>query len=66
MSVDEAFKQGLALVREAGLPAQGGDIQVLAAWFVFEKACKGKEFDPRFPEEAPLYAKWLILIAYSK
>lgn len=66
LTVDGAFKKGLALVREAGLPAKGSDIAALAAWMTFQKACKGKEHDERFPEQGPLYAKKLILTAYSR
>jgi len=66
MTTDEAFKKGLALVREAGLPAKGNDVAVLAAWNVFQKDAKGKECDERFPEQGPLHAKRLIILAYSK
>ncbi len=71
MTIDEAFKEGMRLVREAmNLPPdkdiKGNDIACLAAWSVFQKACKGKEHDERFAEQGPLYAKKLILTAYSK
>jgi hypothetical protein len=66
MDVESAFKAGLALVREAGLPARSGDIQVLAAYSVFVKAARGLEADPRFRTDGPVYAKRLILVAYSK
>jgi hypothetical protein len=66
MTIDEAFRAGLALVRKAGLPAKGSDIAVLAALRVFEKAAKGVQHDERFPEQGPLYARKLILIAYTK
>ncbi len=66
MTVDEAFKRGLQLVRDAGLPARGGDVAVLAAWNVFDRQCKGLEHDDRFPVQGPLQAKRLILIAYSR
>lgn len=71
MTVDEAFKEGMRLVREVmNLPPEkairGSDIACLAAYNVFVRRCRGKESDERFEADAPLYAKRIILEAYSK
>lgn len=66
MSIEQAFLAGLELVRAAGLDARGKDVAVLAAHAVFTRASRGLESDPRFPAQAPLYAKRLILTAYTK
>jgi hypothetical protein len=62
--IQEAFLAGLDLVRQAGFPAKGNHVQVIAASRVFETAARGKEHDERFPVEGPQYAKRLILLAY--
>ncbi|GDY10814.1 hypothetical protein LBMAG52_43020 [Planctomycetia bacterium] len=63
--VRQAFMQGLAAVRVAGLAAKGNDVAVLAAQIVFERRSVGKENDSRFPVEGPLYAERLILEAFA-
>lgn len=65
ISIDDVFLAGLALVREAGLPASGKDVAVLAAYRVFAKHAAGKEDNPQFAEQGPRYAKQLILQAYA-
>ena len=65
MTIEAAFLAGLASVRASGLPAKGNDVAVLAARAVFEKRARGKEFDDRFPTDGPLYARRVILDAYS-
>lgn len=65
LTVESAFKKGLKLVREAGLPAKGNDVPVLAAYNVFVRHCQGKETDERFDYQAPLHAKQLILTAFA-
>jgi hypothetical protein len=63
VSVDEAFKAGLASVRESGVRVDTKDIAVLATWSVFEKRARKVEFDPRFEADGPRYARLLILQA---
>lgn len=65
MTVEEAFLAGLAAVKAAGLKAKGTDIPVIAARNVFNKACFGKDTDPRFDEQGPQYAYKTILQAYA-
>lgn len=65
LTIDAAFKEGLRLVREAGLPLKGGELPLLAAWFIFEKKAELVFGDPRFDEQGPLFAKQLILRAFA-
>lgn len=66
MTVDEAFKAGLALVRDAGMNAKGNDMAVLVAHSRFQTECKRIDtMDERFPTQGPLHARKLILLAYS-
>jgi hypothetical protein len=65
LSPDQAFQAGLDRVRDAGIPAKGHDVAVLAAHRVFVANCEGKTVDPRFDEQAPGYAMTLILRAYA-
>jgi hypothetical protein len=63
MTVDQAFKVALKLVRDAGIAVQASEVPVLAAWNVFEKRSKGLEFDPRYVQDGPQFAQRLILEA---
>ncbi len=71
MTVDEAFKEGMRLAREAlGLPKgdldlKGTDIALLAANTLFNARAHDKTDHPDFPTQGPLYAKALILRAYA-
>lgn len=65
LTVDAAFREGLRLVREKGLPAKGTDVPVLAALKVFEARSRGKETDARFAVQGPQYACRLILEAFA-
>ncbi len=65
MTVEEAFRRGLELVREAGLPAKGTDRAVIAAETVFRKRATPVQADPRFPADGPIFAKKVILEAYA-
>lgn len=63
--VQEAFLEGLESVRALGIPAQGNDIAVIAAYRVFVgHANYAKQTDPRFDAQGPIYARTLILDAY--
>lgn len=72
MTIEEVFKEGLRLTREAmGLPKgnldiKGTDIPVLAAYTLFNARSKGKDTHPDFPTQGPQYAKLLILRAFAK
>jgi hypothetical protein len=62
MTIDEAFRAGMKLVREAGLPIKGTDAAVIVALRIFESDCRGKDTnDPRVAEQAPIHAKRLII-----
>lgn len=63
---EQAFKAGLELVRQDGIPAKGNDIAVLAAYNVFSRHAAGKECDPRFEAEGPQYARRLIIMAFAR
>jgi hypothetical protein len=71
MTIEEAFREGLRLTREAmGLPKvdidiKGTDIPLLAAYNLFNARAQGKETHEDFPTQGPLYAKALILRAYA-
>ena len=69
MSVADAFRAGLEQVRaafaERGFTLDGKPIEVLAAYNVFCKRCRGLEHDDRFAAQAPLFAKRCILDAYA-
>ncbi len=65
MTVDEAFRAGMQMARDKGMPISGSDVQIIAAMNTFERAARGKEFDPRFPEQGPQYAYRLIIFAYA-
>lgn len=66
MTIEDAFRAGLESVRASGLPAKGNDIPVLAAHSVFTTRANGKEHDPRFPTDGPVYARKLILEAFAR
>ena len=71
MTTEDAFKEGIRLVREAmGLPKgdldiKGTDVPVLAAYNVFVKRVKGVESHPDFEKQGPEFAKRLIIAAYA-
>jgi hypothetical protein len=65
MSIDQAFIAGLDSLRVKGFNPSSKSPQVLAAHSVFSKAAATVQFDPRFPEQGPIYASQLILKAYA-
>lgn len=70
MNAEEAFRAGLASVNEDlrrhGIgEVTGGCVPVLAAYFVFEKRARHPETDPRFPTDAPKFARRCILDALA-
>jgi hypothetical protein len=71
ITVEDAFLKGLKLAKEAfkslnaNAEIKGSDCQVLAAYRVFCKKAKKVEMDDNFEKQGPLYAKHLIITAYS-
>ena len=63
LSIEDAFVQGCRELRGRGIEVPPKHVATLAAYQVFARRAKLVRHDPRFPAEAPAFARRVILEA---